>query len=1312
MALAVAAITSGHWQRGSGLVPDRAYSTHNLYRRRVPQTSAPATSPMLDAPHASVGFDLSRHDHEKLRLEKNAADKALEDLKARVEDLQGKMRTLEEELERLAHSEKALDDQLRSEKIKHEQELSEIRRQADPERRENEKVLASARQDGANETVRVYEVKMKKLMAGHKKRLEHHEKQLAHQEKHGQAIVELRQELQNQTEQCQSLKQRLYAADAKNLLLQQQLAGRKEREASDRKEYRLYREIYNHLEHPLHLLTRQLGRLRICMEHEASMWRSDLNQFLESKTLWAFHQQVKNTKLKKSIAGFLESRRDEAQEAAVALKELRTRSSQEEDTWSHESHLSRQLTEHHHMVLKSAYETVTFAHTLQMQPFSAKKENTERRLLELRERLQESSSQSELEELGKTCRELEDEVSFWKAILNILNIKRRVDAYETLLHDSTVEKVAWLRSLEVKEQVMRSNEQYVALGHSGPAGSTRSGKVALFRDSRENRTQAMRQLAAYEELVMRRCIFEEQIGKLSQEDRDDADKEINRLLAERKEILERNLARLGPVVKGNLKASSPARRRALRSVPAVTRPSARASTIDPVLVGKSFKKMRQSGRSIAQSLEVLKLELAMKQRTREKTLDSQLTAEAKESKLGELDIHISGLEGKIRKLSHAANIEEPDPTPEAASSGTSARDAQSEKHDSSPRLLELARSRSRNRRRARRRSKRKASVEAQPVAAGESSRAMGTAFKPTSPLQAHCTSFYLDFEAAHVSSTSTAKTASCGNQGRQSKNSSSSNSGNRYPASAVTSQDTGDLNSTPTSCHGTAFGNTGSSSDSESSFSDVASSTASQASDEQHTEEIMDESDDSHIELSYQIRAEDYRAAITTSPTSEAAFWSYRLYKNAEGKHPSVHYCTTLEQCETQAKLFLDEPVLGFDLEWEPSEKGDNIKRRVSLIQIAAEDKIGLFHVACFNGDRIDQLLAPSLRTILESPKIIKCGVNIVGDSNRMQTWLGVDMHGVFELSHLYRVVKFSEHQPRDVNFKLVRLAVQVHNVLLLPLKKDSVRMSAWSRPLNMQQTDYAASDAYAGFRVYHKLNSERQAMEPKPPRPAFLEADAPLILGNGQKVFKSTQRRLGVTDSASKTAVDTGDDEEGEDEFFDTVEEHEIPEAVLAELPPDSLALEDEAQAKVAYPSLPNANDEPSLGVTQQQVTSPNTSSFELPHRPKVTRPDPPEVQAADTWADRWRSSLPREYNLAARPRELRAYHLWHEQSLSLQQVAALSRDPPLAATTVASYIMQAVKEENLPYDARRVRDVLDCLPKSVWRRYQRIVDQAGMQQ
>lgn len=207
--------------------------------------------------------------------------------------------------------------------------------------------------------------------------------------------------------------------------------------------------------------------------------------------------------------------------------------------------------------------------------------------------------------------------------------------------------------------------------------------------------------------------------------------------------------------------------------------------------------------------------------------------------------------------------------------------------------------------------------------------------------------------------------------------------------------------------------------------------------------------------LGYRIPSATMRESMLASRTSRSAYWQYTFYEGPKGEKVKVHYCKSLETTERISKLFLNESVIGFDIEWKPQAMAkDGIRKNVAMIQLASEERIALFHVARFSkGDEIDDLVAPSFRHIMESDAITKVGVSVKSDCSRLRKFLGIDSRGLFELSHLYKLVKFATNDVKRINKLLVSLAKQVEEHLMLPLYKDgSVRASDWSEELDYQQ--------------------------------------------------------------------------------------------------------------------------------------------------------------------------------------------------------------------------------------------------------------------
>ncbi|RAL15630.1 3'-5' exonuclease [Aspergillus homomorphus CBS 101889] len=225
-------------------------------------------------------------------------------------------------------------------------------------------------------------------------------------------------------------------------------------------------------------------------------------------------------------------------------------------------------------------------------------------------------------------------------------------------------------------------------------------------------------------------------------------------------------------------------------------------------------------------------------------------------------------------------------------------------------------------------------------------------------------------------------------------------------------------------------------------------------------------------------------------------FWSHKLQKSPEGKDIVVHYCRTLKSSEDVAQLFLEDDIIGLDLEWKASASAwDGIQGNVSMIQIANRHRVALFHVALFRPARgLADLVPPTLKRIIEDPAITKAGVSIKADCTRLRKYLQIDARGIFELSHLHKLVKYCQSNPKLINKRLVNLSEQVEEHFGLPLCKDEVvRCGEWTAALNYRQVQYAASDPYACVCLFDAMNAKRQALEPTPPLPAHAELNIPI---------------------------------------------------------------------------------------------------------------------------------------------------------------------------------------------------------------------------
>jgi hypothetical protein len=307
-----------------------------------------------------------------------------------------------------------------------------------------------------------------------------------------------------------------------------------------------------------------------------------------------------------------------------------------------------------------------------------------------------------------------------------------------------------------------------------------------------------------------------------------------------------------------------------------------------------------------------------------------------------------------------------------------------------------------------------------------------------------------------------------------------------------------------------------------------------------------------HKTLDYQIPEDVLRAAMLASTNTRASFWSAKMYRGPDGESLSTHYCRSLEVAERVAQKFLEVKVVGFDIEWRPFSPVKNIKQNASLIQLACEDRIALFHVALFEGTTPEQLMPPSLKAILESPDILKVGVAVKGDFSRLKRYLNIQAQGVFELSRLHNLVEWHAKDPDKVSNKLVALAVQVLQHLQLPLYKgapleddpvdtENVRESDWSKPLNLQQIHYAATDAYAGFRLYHLLEWKRKQLRPTPPTRGLCDYDAIAVSRAKlpkKKAISKSKDALAAAVEESEPVIEQEQDETDQEDGYETAPE------------------------------------------------------------------------------------------------------------------------------------------------------------------------------
>jgi len=167
----------------------------------------------------------------------------------------------------------------------------------------------------------------------------------------------------------------------------------------------------------------------------------------------------------------------------------------------------------------------------------------------------------------------------------------------------------------------------------------------------------------------------------------------------------------------------------------------------------------------------------------------------------------------------------------------------------------------------------------------------------------------------------------------------------------------------------------------------------------------------------------------------------------------------------------------------------------------------------------------------MSSPHYTKLGVHISADCTRLQRYYNVPSHSYFELSHLYKSV-FLASTPELMNRRSVAMSAIVRDVYGLEIAKEqNIRGSDWSRKVDVDQIEYAASDAYAGLMLFHELDRMRREAVPEVEMPWFAEFKRRLGPGKGRK-----------TNVVEVGKVDDGEEAEsdGEEEAVD-VEAEEL---------------------------------------------------------------------------------------------------------------------------------------------------------------------------
>ncbi|XP_038255812.1 Werner syndrome ATP-dependent helicase isoform X6 [Dermochelys coriacea] len=185
--------------------------------------------------------------------------------------------------------------------------------------------------------------------------------------------------------------------------------------------------------------------------------------------------------------------------------------------------------------------------------------------------------------------------------------------------------------------------------------------------------------------------------------------------------------------------------------------------------------------------------------------------------------------------------------------------------------------------------------------------------------------------------------------------------------------------------------------------------------------------------------------------------------------------------------------VIGFDIEWPPSYTKGKIGK-VALIQICvSEKKCYLFHISSMSG------FPKGLKRLLEDEDVKKVGVGIEGDQWKLMSDFEIKLKSFVELAD----VANEKLKCKEI-WSLNGLVKHLFSKQLL--KDKCVRCGNWEEfPLSEEQKLYAATDAYAGFLIYQKLENMNNCGQ----RLCSIKNDGEMLLNEVKKQLSSLAEEM-----------------------------------------------------------------------------------------------------------------------------------------------------------------------------------------------------------
>ncbi len=169
---------------------------------------------------------------------------------------------------------------------------------------------------------------------------------------------------------------------------------------------------------------------------------------------------------------------------------------------------------------------------------------------------------------------------------------------------------------------------------------------------------------------------------------------------------------------------------------------------------------------------------------------------------------------------------------------------------------------------------------------------------------------------------------------------------------------------------------------------------------------------------------------------------------------------------EDAGAALLAADAIGFDTESKPTFLKGEESTGPHLVQLATDERAYLFPVSSMQR-------SPVLKTILESPHVLKVGMGLGNDRSALKSRLGIELAAVLDLGEALR----GNGEGRIGHRGTVGAKVAVAHFFGQRLQKSKkVGTSNWaSRRLNEHQLLYAANDAHVALQIYRVWMERRR---------------------------------------------------------------------------------------------------------------------------------------------------------------------------------------------------------------------------------------------